>query len=506
MQILILFFVLLLKAEVENLNEKLIHCLIFKSYDIKQLKSIIEDTKKGIGGIHLLWGSYTIKDTQKLTSAVYLNSTDFPPFIAIDYEGGSVYLHQTHGLMNLPSNMAIGKSGDKTNTTTLFYLVGLELKKAGINMVFAPDVDVNTEIKNPIINVRAFSDNPQIVYEMAQSVINGLMAAGIINTLKHFPGHGMVDKDSHLTLPHTSIKPSELYKTHIYPFKKLIDEKKADTVMISHILYTEIDSRYPASMSKIIMNEILRKELNFDGLIITDSLDMKAISLNIPVEEAAVISLKNGADMVLIGSYSKEKVIKRIKKAIKRGELDILELKKKCERINRIKEKYNIKNFSHYNDEFDIAWREIAEKISYQSINIKKCSGISFIRHIQNLDILFFLPQRYLKDAIYLYKGIKEINQSAMIYTDPNNLPKRNKEKSAIIITSYFWPYIRNKKISEIEKIIKDYSYAIYINTLNPYDSYLLSDKFDCVVETYGINEFSMKATSLKIKELSLSN
>ncbi|MGC9070355.1 MAG: glycoside hydrolase family 3 protein [Elusimicrobiales bacterium] len=503
------FFILLsllVFGENKEFNEEIIYSLIFKSYDSKHLKSIIKDTKKGIGGIHLLWGNYNIKDTQKLTSLIYSNSHNLPPFIAIDYEGGSVYLHQTHGLMNLPSNMAIGRSADKSNTTTLFYIAGLELKKAGINMVFAPDVDVNTEIKNPIINIRAFSDNPQSVYEMAKSVITGLKAAGIINTLKHFPGHGMVDNDPHLTLPQTYIDPIELYKTHIYPFRKLIEEKQADAIMVSHILYTQLDSHYPASMSDTVIKRILREQLNFDGLIITDSLDMKAISSHISVENAALTALKNGADMVLIGSYPTKKVIKRIKKAAENGEIDTNELIEKYERIKRIKEKYNLKNFSLYHDDFDLAYKQVAEKISYASINIKKCKGISNIRFSKNLDLLLLLPERYLNDTISLYSAVKEINSLTTIYTDLTKLPERNKEESSIIVIAYFWPYIADKKIDEISKITKNYSYSVYINTLNPYDSLVLSDKFDCIIETFGINEFSMKAVSFKMKELSFSN
>ncbi|MCX7641868.1 MAG: hypothetical protein N2Z20_04460 [Elusimicrobiales bacterium] len=486
----------------ELFNDSFIYQLIFKSYDIDQEKYIFTDIEEGIGGIQLMWGNHNFEDTRNLTTKIYEKSKNNPPFIAIDYEGGTVYLHQTHGLLNLPSNMAIAKSSDIKNTSVLFYLIGLELKKAGINTIFAPTIDVNTNPKNPIINIRSFSNNPLIVFNFSKAVYEGLSASGIITTLKHFPGHGMVDKDSHLVLPQTSIEPIELYEIHIKPFKNMILEDKADIIMTSHILYKLIDSNNPASMSKIFMKDILRKQLGFKGLIITDSLDMKAISSNYSVEDAAVISLKNGSDMVLIGRYNSQKVVNRIKKAIKNKELTIKDILEKNIRIKNFKEKHKLKNFYSYKDDFDIAYKKIAQEISLKSITSPKCSKIDKIINTKKLDILFIIPQRYLKDILIIYSEIKKLNSSAIMYTNINELKKHKIQDSYIIIASYFWPYIKDEKIKEIKKLLNYYDHSLYINMLNPYDSTFFIEDFDCIIETYGINEFSSKAAIYYIKKL----
>lgn len=476
-----------------GIDERVIYQLIFKSYDINQKKEILQETQKGIGGIQLLWGDYSIYETQKLTEEIYRNCLE-PPFISIDYEGGTVYLHQTHGLLNIPSNMAIANSSDTKNTPTLFFLAGLELKKAGINSVFAPTLDVNTNPRNKIINIRSFSDNPEIVYRFGELVVDGFLAAGIIPTLKHFPGHGMVEEDSHVTLPKTKIKKEELYKIHIFPFKKIIEKNKIDIIMTSHVLYEEIDNKLPASLSKKIMTDILRNELKYQGIIITDSLDMKAITKNYKIEEASILSLKNGADMLLIGRYKVDKVVKRIKKALINGEIKEDEILEKYQRIQKIKGKNKLREFNLYHDNFDLAYKKIAEEISVKSIKLKKCTNIDVLKTSSELDLLFIFPQRYLKEAVIIYSYFKKINNNAEMYTNINQLKKNKKTKSSIIIFSYFWPHINREKIDEIKELTKNYKYKAYVNVLNPYDSQFLIDDFNCIVETYGINEFSAKS------------
>ncbi|HOJ87262.1 MAG TPA: glycoside hydrolase family 3 N-terminal domain-containing protein, partial [Elusimicrobiales bacterium] len=234
----------------QNLEDK-ISQMLWPAFDTDQTEKIKKAANENIGGIQIMWGEYSDEKTRGIIQELYeITKDSYPPFIAIDYEGGSVYIHQTHNILNLPSNMAIGKSEDYKNIPILFYLLGLELKKLGINTVFSPTADVNTEKYNPIINVRAFSDDKNIVTKISEMVIDGFTSAGIIPTLKHFPGHGMTRSDSHLTLPVTDIDPIELYQTHIYPFKSIIEKKKADIIMVSHVLYKNIDKDMPASLSR----------------------------------------------------------------------------------------------------------------------------------------------------------------------------------------------------------------------------------------------------------------
>lgn len=501
---ILIFFIYL--TNLFAVDDKIIYQLVFKAYDLDQKDKIFKDTKNGIGGIQLLWGDYSLSKTQQLTTDIYKIS-ETPPFISIDYEGGTVYIHQTHGLVNLPSNMAIAKSSDIKNTPTLFYLAGLELKKAGINAVFAPTLDVNTNPKNRIINIRSFSNDPNIVYKFGDIVVDGFLAAGIIPTLKHFPGHGMVEEDSHIVLPRTKIKKDELYNTHIFPFKKIIEKNKIDIIMISHILYEEIDKKFPASLSSKIMVDILRKEFNYQGIIITDSLDMNAISKNYKIEDASILSLKNGADMVLIGKYDVDKIVKRIKEALSKNEIKEKEILEKYQRIIKVKEKRKLKEFNLYTDNFDIAYKNIAQEISFNSITQLKCENLSKIKNSNEVHLLFIFPQRYLKEAVLIYSYFKKINNNSKMYTSINQINKKNRKiNSTLIVFSYFWPYITQSKINQIKEIAKIYEYKLYINMLNPYDSNFFLEDFECIIETYGINEFSAKSIGKYIKKLIESN
>jgi len=498
------FYILLILASKTfclDIEEK-IYQMLWASFDIHQSTEIIEYTKKGIGGIHLIWGKYSLKDTRKLLKEIYKNHNP-PPFIAIDYEGGSVYTHQTHGLLNLPSNMALGVAKDWENTTTMFYLLGLELKKAGINTVFAPTLDVNTEKNNPIINIRSFGNDREIVTKMANAVIDGFLSSKIINVVKHFPGHGMTDTDSHLTTPIVNIEPIELYKTHIYTFKEIIEKGKTDIVMLSHVIYKNIDPKNPASLSKNIIS-ILREELKFNGIIMTDSMDMKAITSKYDIKDAAVISIKNGSDMVLIGRYDPEKVKKQIVKSLKSGEISTKKIEESYKRITDIKKKYNLSEFVIEDNEFDIAYKQIALEIANKSIKIVK-GKIENLKQ-DKIKMIFFIPQRFSKEAIIVYEKLKKNNldiNMIMISSNKININKiLTKDKyDTLIIANYSWPKISEKKLKIITQIAEKFHKKIFINLLNPIDSEKISTFFDCVIETYGINEYSASALADKLIE-----
>lgn len=494
-----------LHSKEDNLYTK-VSQLIFASYDIKEEKKMIKQVKSGIGGIQIKYGDYSFKETQKVISRLYKTSK-IPPFISIDYEGGSVYIHQTHNLLNLPSNWAIGKAGDLENTTRLFYLIGLELKKAGINTIFAPDVDVNTNPKNPIINIRAFSDNKDVVFKTAEAALKGMNASRIIHCLKHFPGHGMTDTDSHKVLPVTDIDAIELYETHIYPFKELINKYDIDMVMLSHVLYKNIDPNYPASMSEIIINKILREQLNFKGVIITDSLDMKAISDNYSIEKAAITAIKNGADMVLTGTYNPDKIKKALIKAIKEKKLSLKRINEAYIKIIELKNKYELKKFQILDYKFKNTYYEIANTITKESITVLKDSTKNIpLSREKKIFAVFLTPQRFSDSAIKFYTDLKNrgydiefVNINYIKNINIKKLQKNIKDSDMLIIGNYSWPYISNYQKKLIKELTEYSKNKILINFLNPYDSEILKDYFDTVIETYGINIFSINALTEKI-------
>jgi|UniRef100_A0A7C3DK02 beta-N-acetylhexosaminidase len=217
-------------------------------------------------------------------------------WIAIDQEGGAVQRVLEFALA--PSPMALGAVGEVKTAEAVGAAVGRALISLGINWNFAPSVDVNTNPKNPVIGDRSFGSDPKKVARLALAWARGLEQAGVMAAVKHFPGHGDTFLDSHLELPVVDKTLEELERTELYPFRKAV-EAQISSIMSAHIRFPALDKQHPATLSKKILTGFLRKKLGFQGIIVTDALDMKAISKNYSIGEAAVKSLQAGADMIL---------------------------------------------------------------------------------------------------------------------------------------------------------------------------------------------------------------
>ncbi|MBI2083388.1 MAG: beta-N-acetylhexosaminidase [Deltaproteobacteria bacterium] len=177
--------------------------------------------------------------------------------------------------------------------------LGRELKSAGINLDFAPVLDVDSNPKNPIIGDRAFSTNPNIVIKTTIPFFKGLLDSGVIPCGKHFPGHGDTMTDSHLTLPVVKKTKAALEKTELAPFRAAI-QAKIPMLMTAHVVYPALDPKNPATLSRKILTNFLRKKLRFKGIVISDDLDMKAIANRYSLTEASSLAFNAGVDLILI--------------------------------------------------------------------------------------------------------------------------------------------------------------------------------------------------------------
>ena len=190
-------------------------------------------------------------------------------------------------------------------------IYGEELKLLGIHADYAPVLDVNNNPNNPVIGVRSFSDDPEVVSEYGAAFIRGLHGAGVISTLKHFPGHGNTGTDSHTGLPLIDSSYEALKAVELVPFQAAIDAG-ADMVMTAHIQYPQIETEtyvskstgeeifLPATMSRTILTDILRGDMGFEGVIVTDALDMAAISANFTDEDMILLPINAGVDMLML--------------------------------------------------------------------------------------------------------------------------------------------------------------------------------------------------------------
>lgn len=270
------------------------------------------------------------------------NSSRLPLFLSTDQEGGRV-TRLPGGLTNFPTNEQIGKVNNREFSYKIGTLLGRELKEFGLNLDFAPVLDINSNPNNPVIGDRSFGNNLEIVSELGIQTMKGIQSQNVIPTIKHFPGHGDTSVDSHLDLPIVNKSLKELKELELIPFERAIDDG-ADVVMVAHILLPKLDKTNPASMSKAIMTDLLRDQLSFNGVIITDDMTMGAITEHFDIGKAAVESVKAGSDIILVGhNYNNVvEIISSLKTAVQNGEISEQRLNESTERIIQLKRKYNI--------------------------------------------------------------------------------------------------------------------------------------------------------------------
>lgn len=265
-----------------------------------------------------------------------------PAFIATDQEGGRVVRFRD-GATHFLSNMALCATGNYDNTYLEGLAIGKELSSYGINVDFAPVLDVNNNPENPIIGIRSYSDDPLRVSLYGNNMIKGLKEASVIGCSKHFPGHGNTNVDSHYGLPMITSTIDELYQTELAPFISSISNG-IDAIMTTHIIFTAIDSTYPATLSEKVLTNLLREELGFDGLIITDGMEMDAIKNNFGnYDETCIAAVKAGVDILLYTSTYNPKIAhSALIAAVNRGEISEERIDESVRRILLKKIEYGI--------------------------------------------------------------------------------------------------------------------------------------------------------------------
>jgi beta-N-acetylhexosaminidase len=307
------------------------------------------DAKKLINQLHVGGIIFYKNNFENPTQTVQLvnqikaeNSSNLPLFLGVDQEGGRV-TRLPGALANFPPNKQIGEVNNPEFSYKIGTLLGLELKKIGLNLDFAPVLDINSNPNNPVIGDRSFGNNVEIVSKLGIQTMKGIQSQNVIPTIKHFPGHGDTSVDSHLALPIVNKSLKELMKLELIPFKRAIDQG-ADVVMVAHILMPELDKNNPASMSKSVITDVLRRQLGFNGVIITDDMTMGAIVEHFDIGKAAVESVKSGSDIILVGhGYDNvEKIRSSLKNAIENGEISQQRINESVERIIKLKRKYGI--------------------------------------------------------------------------------------------------------------------------------------------------------------------
>lgn len=304
----------------------------------------------------------TVTMIREAQSASMKSANGIPMFICVDQEGGLVN-RVSFGTTG-SGNMALAATGDTSNTEEIAGILGEEISALGFNMDFAPVSDVNNNPDNPVIGTRSFSDDPNTVAENVVAFIDGLNKYNISTSVKHFPGHGNVGEDSHTKLPLSELTLDELKECELIPFEAGIEDG-ADMIMTAHIQYPNIDDTtyiskddgkevyLPATLSKKIMTGLLRDEMGFDGIIISDSMQMDAIATHFDETDAAVLAINAGVDLLIRPSdvYQDDEIntfpdvnkyMKKLAARVKAGDITEERLDESVGRILRLKFKKGI--------------------------------------------------------------------------------------------------------------------------------------------------------------------
>lgn len=297
-----------------------------------------------VGGVILMGRNISPPEDLRVTLAALQDraqANGLPPlFIATDQEGGRVRRLTPPDYTFSPPAKEIGDTGDPTQARHWAAVIGKELKSVGINWDFAPDLDVNNNPDNPVIGNRSYGDDPALVAEMGAAAVRGFQDdAKILACGKHFPGHGDTNIDSHKSLPQISHGQDRLDKIELVPFRAAIKAGLA-AIMTAHILFAELDAERPATLSPRILTGLLRDEMGFDGLIITDSLTMGGVATGWGSPEAAVLAAIAGADILLCcGSWETQRAIREaLVSAARSGRLSQTRIDDSLARIARAKE------------------------------------------------------------------------------------------------------------------------------------------------------------------------
>lgn len=309
-------------------------------YKLQQVNKTMLAVNKDypIGGMILY--AHNIVDEDQLSEFIAdIRELNGSPLLAIDEEGGRVARIANNGNFDVPkyeSMAAIAKSGDPDEAYKAAFTIGSYVKKYGFDIDYAPVADVNTNPENIIIGERAFSNDPETAAEFVVSYLNGLDSAGVIGTLKHFPGHGDVKTDTHSGYAETNKTWKEMLKCEMIPFKAGI-KAGAQMIMTAHIAAPKITGNdLPATLSPVILQEKLRGELGFKGIIVTDAMDMGAITTQFGNAEAAIKSIQAGVDVVLC-SREFTQVFDAVVKAVEKGEIKESRIDESVKRILALK-------------------------------------------------------------------------------------------------------------------------------------------------------------------------
>ncbi|MFD2629236.1 glycoside hydrolase family 3 protein [Oceanobacillus kapialis] len=423
-----------------------------------------------------------------------------PLFISTDQEGGIVQ-RVTDPATVFPGNMALGATRSEEFASLTGNIIGKELNSLGVNMNFAPTVDVNLNPANPVIGIRSFGEDPDLVSRLGVSQINAFKEENVIASAKHFPGHGDTDVDSHYGLPVIDHDLETLHEVDLKPFKEAIDAG-VESIMTGHIVVPALDdSGLPATLSKPIITDLLREEMGYDGLIITDSLGMSGANV-VPPERVPVEAFKAGVD-ILLNPPDVEVAYTSMLEAVQSGEISEERVEESVYRILRAKMENGLFQGAQTSpDKLENIGTEenlnAADRIAEKSITLVKNDDVLPLQ--QDEEVLITGPS-VAKPAL-LFQLLEEkgfVGSSYATGTSPTDSQMEQavaqaEEADKIIVTSY--TANTNAKQQEFVEALQQTGKPVIVSAhRNPYDV-MVFPEVEGYVTAYSYLDVSVNAVA----------
>ncbi|MFF5206220.1 glycoside hydrolase family 3 protein [Streptosporangium sp. NPDC000396] len=299
---------------------------------------VLRDLENGLGGVTLF--GFNVADPAQLSDLTTRLREAGDPVISLDEEGGDVTRLAYHVGSPYPGNAALGAVDDVELTRRVYRSIGDELARCGVNLDMAPSADVNTADDNPVIGTRSFGPDAALVARHTVAAVHGLQSAGVAACVKHFPGHGATHQDSHLEIPLVDASIDLLRERELVPFQAAIDAGTR-SIMTAHVRVPVLTGKTPATLSAAALTGLLRGELGYDGVIVSDALDMKAVTDVYGLAGGSVLSLAAGADLLCLGPLPTEddirEIVTEIVAAVRDGRLPRTRLEEAAERVARLR-------------------------------------------------------------------------------------------------------------------------------------------------------------------------
>lgn len=488
---------------------------------LPEIEQIVKDYSLG-GVILFAENVVATEQTTKLVAAYKEASEKYELLLTIDQEGGIVTRLQSG--TDMPGNMALGATRSPEITEEVGKVIGAELQALGINMNLAPVLDVNNNSDNPVIGVRSFGESPKLVSDLGIAYIKGIQSNGVATTVKHFPGHGDTAVDSHIGLPEVPHDKERLLEVELYPFQQAM-EADVDAIMTGHVTFPKIDDTkviskkdgteisLPATLSHKVLTGLMREEMGYEGVIITDALNMRAITDHFGAVDAVIRSVHAGTDIILM-PVGLEEVVDGLLEAVETGEITEERIEQSVKRILTLKLNRGVIKPENPTpvDELVRNAEEVVGQESHKKIETAAANqSITLIKNEQVLPLqveenkkIVVVGNTYISK---LHEAIRDYHANTELITASGPLTDAQLEQlsdaSAVIFGSYTLDVNGRNPLSPqmllVNQLIQEVDAPIIGAAIrNPYDI-MAFPEIDAYLAQYGFRDASFEATAATI-------